>query len=67
VERLEVTTDGHVRNTQVAGEVRDAHATVFADPFQDHRLALSGEHVSPPRPRSDPGRSVFLSAQIAPP
>ena len=44
VEDLEVATDGHVGDAELAHEVGDPDRAVLADAIEDEGLALSGEH-----------------------
>ena len=44
VEDLEVAADGHVRDLELADEVRDPDRADLADAIQDQRLALASEH-----------------------
>jgi hypothetical protein len=47
---FEVAADRHVRNVEVADEVRDADAAVLPDPLEDIGLTLSREQSWSSRP-----------------
>ena len=47
VEDLEVATDGHVGDAELAHEVGDPDRAVLADAIEDECLALTREHQRP--------------------
>jgi len=49
-ESFKVAADRHVRNVEVADEVRDADAAVLPDPLEDIGLTLSREQSWSSRP-----------------
>ena len=44
IEDLEVATDGHVGDAELAHEVRDPHRAVLAHAVEDEGLSLTREH-----------------------
>ena len=62
VEDLEVAPDRHVGDPEVSRKVGDPDGARLADPIEDHRLALTGEH----RLRSHSAHRMSSSIQRRP-
>ena len=67
VEDLEVAPDGHVGDAELARKLGDADRAGLADPVEDERLALAGEHRTPlPVPRAGRRRAATAGRRGGP-